>query len=727
MGCLCLPNFGRLITRVISATASASQHPVRLMERFRRKGAAMDAATGSLHMSLSDVASLAQVQRPVVSMWRRRSSGGPLPFPAAAATANGVELFDAGEVTAWLQATGRGNNPEAGNDAAVFARLSAPAAGVSRDSRQTFDGLTSLLALEVITGRALSHSSAAELLDAADEADPDDVFLYSELEALGSALPGLAHFADRLADSAFSAPAAFEKLLAHRFKAGLREQSDTALTDAALKLVATTAMELAATLDRKPLFVDSTPGGSDVMLSIVQQFGESGPVTFLAADHDGDASRFARRRLAVHGADSAPVKVDAKGAFTVNGPAVHVAQYPAPGDPGLNTVGILLGIENILMQMDDSQRAVIIAPARVLTDALQGEAGNLRAGLLRSGRVRAIVRLQPGLLRAKPREPQALWVLGPSFAEVPIADRWTMAADLSTTPLTLDVSQDLISDVVASMGDRGTIRAHSFRFARLVQTRILLAGHGSLVSVPASKSTTAAGGAEAALRIEELVRVLSAGAADPPALPAVQPAAAGGSLQPATIQELMNAGNVKYLKGLRLEQAHLNGKAGSRILGREELLDPHTARPRFISLLDFAAKYPAGRLTEPGDVVFSTSPRPAAMVDAEGGAVVVFPARILRIDQGDPGGLVPAVVVRDINSLPAMDKTWRNWRLRRTPDAQRRPLAGALESLQHEEREARQRLKHLEELATLITDGVAGGSLTLVAPTAHAAPNEGTV
>lgn len=686
----------------------------------------MDTATGSLHMSLSDVASLAQVQRPVVSMWRRRSSGGPLPFPAAAATANGVELFDADEVTAWLQATGRGNNPEATNDAAVFARLATPAAGAPRDSRQTFDGLTSLLALKVITGQILSRTSVAELLDSADEADPDDVFLYSELEALGSALPGLANFADRLADSAFSAPAAFEKLLAHRFKAGLREQSDTALTDAALKLVGTTALELAATLDRKPLFVDSTPGGSDVMLSIVQQSGEAGPVTFLAADHDGGASRFARRRLAVHGADSAPVKVDAKGAFTVSGPAVHVAQYPAPGDPALDTTGILLGIENIVLQMDDSQRAVVIAPARVLCDPLQGEAGNLRAGLLRSGRVRAIVRLQPGLLRAKPRESQALWVLGPSFAEVPIADRWTMVADLSTSPLTLDVSQDLISDAVASMGSRATIRAHSFRFARLVQTRVLLAARGALVSVLPARSTTAARGIETALRIEELVRVLCAGAAEPPALPAVQPAAGGGPLPPATVQELMKTGNLRYVKGVRLEEADLNGRAGSRILGREDLMDPHGSQSRFITLLDFAAKYPAGRLTEPGDVVFCTSPRPAAMVDAEGGAVVVFPARILRIDDGDPGGLVPGVVGRDINSLNPADKTWRNWRLRRTAEAQRQPLINTLEALQHEQAQARERLKHLEELATLITDGVAGGSLTLTDPISTAGPEEGT-
>ena len=685
----------------------------------------METATSSLRMSLADVAALAQVQRPVVSTWRKRSGGGPLPFPAAKGHRNGVELFDAYEVTAWLQATGRGNNPEARNDVAVFARLAAPDSEAARDSRQTFDGLTALLALKVITGQVLGQSSAPELLDAADEADPDDVFLYAELEALGSALPGIASFADRLTDSAFSAPAAFERLLAHRFKDGLREQSDTALTDAALELVGAAAVELATALEGNPVFVDSTPGGSDLMLSIVQQHGESGPVTFLAADHDGGASRLARRRLAVHGTDSGPVKVDAGGAFAVSGPAVHVAQYPTPGAPALDTTGILSGIENIVLQMDDSQRAVVIAPARVLCDALTGAPGNLRSDLLRSGRVRAIVRLQPGLLRAKPREPQALWVLGPSFADVPIADRWTMVADLSTTPLTLDVSQDLISDVVASMADRATIRAHSFRFARLVQTRILLAGQGSLVTAAAAKYSTAAAGAETALRIEELVSLLSSAGAGR-RLPAVQAAAPVGALLPATVQELMNAGNLKYVKGVRMEAADTNRQAGSRVLGREELMDPHGSQPRFISLLDFAAGYPAGRLTEPGDVVFCTSPRPAAIVDAAGGAVVVFPARILRVDDGDPGGLVPDVVAADINAQPAADKSWRNWHLRRTPDMLRRPLAAALARLQHEQAEARQRLKHLEELATLITDGVAGGSLTLTDPMTHAGPEEGT-
>ncbi|BAS18310.1 hypothetical protein AHiyo8_pI66140 (plasmid) [Arthrobacter sp. Hiyo8] len=79
----------------------------------------------ALRMTLSDVAALAQVQRPVVSMWRKRSAGSIHPFPQPAALDGGLELFDADHIAAWLTVTGRGNNPEAANDVAAFARMPA--------------------------------------------------------------------------------------------------------------------------------------------------------------------------------------------------------------------------------------------------------------------------------------------------------------------------------------------------------------------------------------------------------------------------------------------------------------------------------------------------------------------------------------------------------------------------------------------------------------------------
>lgn len=681
----------------------------------------------ALRMSLSDVAALAQVQRPVVSMWRKRSAESVHPFPEPAALEGGRELFDADEVARWLAATGRGNNREAVSDAAAFARVPGAAAGSAQGT--TLDALTALLTLKAMTGSALGTLSTAELLDLADECDPDDQFLYSELEAKGASLASTASFADRLVDSAYNAPAAFEQLLTARFPTGLREHSETALTESAVGLIAAAAVELAATLGGNAVFADATRGGSDLLMGVAHAAGEGVPLTFLAPDDDDAAGRLVRRRLRVHGVEAGMIRVDPGGEFAVHGPVVHVAQYPSPGQPGMDASQILSAVEHLVLQMDDQQRAVVIAPARVLCDLpLDASPAGLRAGLLRIGRVRAIVRLPQGLLLSKPREAQALWVLGPSFAEVPIAERWTMAADLSTHDLTEDVKQDLVSDIVASMGNGATVRAHSFRFARLVQTRLLLASRKSLVAAPPHRSARIQGGAEAALRVEELVRLLQTSDSQHTAAVKVLPADPDGKAQSAPVQDLIAAGTLKYIKGNRLEDADLAAREGIRILGPTDLLDPHGAPARHIGLLDLAAKYPASRLTQPGDVVFCTSPRPTAMVDTQGGAAVVFPARVLRIDTGDPGGLLADVVAADINKLPSADKTWRQWRLRRTPDAQRKKLGGTLARLQHEQQQARERLGLLEELVTLITDGVAGGSLTLTDPSAKLAEpqTEGT-
>lgn len=673
----------------------------------------------TLRMTLSDVAALAQVQRPVVSMWRKRSAASAHPFPAPAALDGGRELFDPDQVGAWLEATGRGNNTEARYDAAAFA---APAL---QGQRETFNALTSLLAVKVLTGRQLSTLGPDQLLDIADECDPDDRLLYSELEALRDELPALAGYADRLTDSAYSAPAAFEGLLADRFRTGLREHADTALTAPALSLVAGAATALATTLDGRPVFVDPTAGGGDLLVAILQAHTDAIHVPVLTTDDDGAAARLLRRRLAVHGADSGLASKGEEG-LAISGPAVHVAQYPSPGNPSPTAEEILAGIEDIVLQMDDAQRAVIIAPAGVLTDPLTGAAGNLRGDLLRSGRVRAIVQLPPGLLKTKPRQLQALWILGPSFAEVPIVDRWTMVADLGTRRLTQDVSQDLVSDVVASMGNRWTLRAHSFRFARLIPTRTLLAGKGCLVAAAAPTATRLRAGADAALRIDELLVAGQAGAAG--AGLEVQIVTAPAATVPIKIQDLIRVGNLRYIQGNRIPDAAATEPEGTRLLGPADLLNPHAAPQRFIDLLEFAASNPAGRLTEPGDVVFCTSPRPAALVDHDGGSAVVFPARVLRMDAGDPGGLLADVVAADINALPAADKSWRQWRLRRVPDAQRMKLADSLARLQHGQALARERLKDLEELATLITDGVAGGSLTLTDPSTKLAEpqTEGT-
>ena len=227
----------------------------------------------------------------------------------------------------------------------------------------------------------------------------------------------------------------------------------------------------------------------------------------------------------------------------------------------------------------------------------------------------------------------------------------------------------------------------------------------------APSGTRVRASAETALRIDDLLRCGHLGSTEAGLM--VEPAEAPGASSITKVEELLRRGNLRYIKGNRSPEATATKPEGIRLLGPADLLNPHAAPQRFIDLLEFAAGNPSGRLTQPGDVVFCTSPRPAARVDTQGGSAVVFPARVLRIDAGDPGGLLPDVVAADINALPAADKSWRQWRLRRVPEAQRTRLAESLARLQHGQELARERLKRLEELATLITDGVAGGSLTL--------------
>ena len=144
-----------------------------------------------LRLGLSDVAQLAHVQRPVVSMWRTRSAGSDSPFPAPIDTARGQEWFDGASVVEWLIATGRGNNPSARDDLAAHASL---VGGSPQGDQVVFDGITALLCLSVITGRALGSMSRADLIDLADEVDPDDEVLFGEIDSLAARLVPLAHY-----------------------------------------------------------------------------------------------------------------------------------------------------------------------------------------------------------------------------------------------------------------------------------------------------------------------------------------------------------------------------------------------------------------------------------------------------------------------------------------------------------------------------------------------------
>ncbi len=689
----------------------------------------MTTVESALLMTMSDIAALARVQRPVVSVWRTRAAHTDTPFPAPVVRERGQEFFDAGQVGSWLAETQRGNNPDAVADAAAHA---APPRREPAE-RDAFPAVTALLTLRSLTGGPLSALSPDGLLDAADEHDPDDDMLYREVESAGNARESLARYVDDLVEAAYTEAAAFERLMSERFRADRRDLGDTALSSLALDLMSRTATAFAGTQPGDPVVVDVTGSVGDVFIAIEENENAARDLTVITASGDGETARLARRRLAVHRIPRTTVDVQNDGAFTVTGNAVHVAQFPPASDAAMSTVGILSAIDQIVLQMDPAQLAVVMAPSAVLSDAnLDRDADQVRSALLRSGRVRAIVRLPVGLRPRKPRQAQTIWVLGDAYARVELAERWTMVADLSTIRLDQGAIDDLVSDLVAALGDLATVRAHAFRFARLVLTRTLLASRDSLVAgARAAARPSTRRGAALAVRIDSLLGTLSSesGAAGLDRL-TVEPAIPAGKATTSSVEHLISAGHLRYLPGNRLDRDDIGDgtadAAGIRIIGPAEVLGENPLGHRRIDRLRFVGEYPAGRLTEPGDVVFCTTPRPAAIVDREGTSVVSYPARILRINPNDPNGLLPEVLAVDIAALSPTHKQWRSWPLRQVGHRQRAALSDALASIRLQQERARERLARLDELTSLLITGATAGSMMLTRTSALPAPPEGT-
>jgi hypothetical protein len=674
------------------------------------------AALPSMLISLADVARLAQVQRPAVSMWRSRSAASDSPFPELIERAGAQERFDAEQVVSWLELTGKGNNPDVRADVAAFASL----AGVSSlEDAALFAGLTALLALKAVSGEQLGGRDAGALLDLADDVDPDDSFLLREVAALGEDRSALALHVDGLSDAAFSPAGAFERLMSDRFRRHLPGHAVVALRDEATALVAHVARALAVDADIAPgLFVDPTCGGSDLLVTTVGLFDDESAPSVMTTAEDAPVCRLAQRRLRVHDIHREDLHVDDEGAFELSVPAVLVAHLPAPGSPSMSVEAMLSAIDNIAIQMDDDQRAVVIAPAAVLSDRLLDPAcEQLRDSVLRLGRVRAVVRLPKGLVTARPRQQLAMWVLGPSYADVPADERWMMLADLANVPLAADVIDDLVTDLVASMGDEAMVRAHAFRFTRLVKTRILLATRGNLVEVASRVERAHSGSAaELAVRIAILKGQLRDGRDVGQFEFDIAPDPDVDNLTMAdhiTVGRALAAGSLQVIAGNRLDPADLHGGSGARVIGPAELAGSSPLGERQVDRLRFGASYDAGRYTEAGDVVFCTSPRVAAMVDEHGGSVVVSPARVLRVDRHQAQGLLPRVLAADINSVVPQAKQWRLWRLRRAPAEQWALLRETLEAIDAERVAALDRVSQLDELAALVTAGVTDTTLTI--------------
>ncbi|WP_182345766.1 hypothetical protein [Tomitella gaofuii] len=688
-----------------------------------------------LLLSRADIADLARVRRPVVSQWAARHRNGATPFPAPAVE-EPTALFRGVDVVEWILARGLGNNPSLLEDLAAHA---VPAMSAGADEDAVFAGVTALLYVRAALGHGVAGMDAEDLLDEAEELDPDDDLCFSELDGLGADLPALADYADAVVEAAYGAKPAFEAVLARRRRRG-GSQDPSALSPEGIAVCSRVLAALhahcgsAGGAGDAPVVVDAVPGASDVLAAVIDDMQEADGLRVLvpAGGPGGTASsRLTQRRLGVHGwsrySPLAETEADgADGQLTVDGPAVYFAQLPAAAIAGDDAEAILDAVDAMVVQMGERQWGLVIAPASALIDPLDRSADAIRSGMLRMDVVRAAIRLPAGLLPASAPTRMAMWVLGPADRDVPPADRWTVTADLSARTLDDAVSSVLVADLIAALGARDAVRAHAFGLGAVRRTSSLLAS-GTLFPALSSGERPAPG-AELAARViaaTDSINTIAGTVTNDLAVPVERVGA--GSARPA---DLLRAGDlhdrrlIRRVAGNRIDESHVADTAGPpdpavprehgliRVLGGDR--GSYRTANRGIDRLVFATEYPRGRYTEPGDIVVCGD---QVAVDAEGLSVVCAPAWVLRC-AGPPEstGLLPELIAEHLNAqldgnAARPGSEWRSWTVPVLAPEDVAGVAAMLDALAERRRAAERLASELRGLSATLVRGIGGGTL----------------
>lgn len=657
-------------------------------------------STHRLLLSLPEIAELARVKRPVVSMWRSRFARDPHAFPGPVMTTNGQDRFDALQVAEWLAETKHGNNPEVRADLASFATP----ANWSTANQDHVQCLASLIALCAADGRQIS---AGSLPERARAVDPDDEFLAREIEFRDPSIDW-AGFVDRFIDSAYSPVGAWDRLTERMTTPGATGAAGP-LSPAARGWLAQLLLSLG---DPERPSLSDAPGdlsASEIIAAAATRASEHRDVDVHVPP--GDAARHARRLLMVHGLahfmSSRPPQPSTS--------AVHVARLT-----GRDRAREIAELEDLVIEMSDAQLAVVLGPDSLLFGPIVGSAERSRDEMLRSGRIRAIIRLTEGWIPTASRQTLALWVVGPAARGVPIAERFALVGDLAGVDLTEGRMTDLIADILAGLGDAATARRHSFRYLRMVRTSALMVA-GGFAALGTTASTTRKSDTDSA-SLPALIdtALLRLGEAAPQIrVKSVANGASRSEGKPLTIAQAISDREAQVLSGVRLRAEDMSAQEGYPVHGRPELLGEASAVRR-IDRLRLFAEYPQASLTNPGDIVFLSGSTPRAMIDHEGSSVVEYPARVLRLHSDT---FSPEVVAADINAQPTKSP-WRAWILRRVAAGQRTPIATTAAEIAARRSAIQQQLKQLDLLEELVIAGTAAGVIALdPAPTTHYTSN----
>jgi hypothetical protein len=679
-------------------------------------------------MSMPEIAELAGVQRPVVSTWRRRYDT----FPAPVAGDRAQPLFDSDAIAAWLVETGRADRREVEGDLRLYtlARL-----GSELPPRTLIAALTALTCLRHVTGDSVLDDGTsgliARLREFAGDVDPGDHLLLSEVGTLRlSRLPAVV---DDLVEAGWNTRNAFERIMRMCDRLGAGQLSADRLDPALESLIAKLANAGEhADRDGVATIADPNAGPGDLIRTVLATLRDDQPVRVIAGCPDPYLARLTRRRLTVHDLHEGGFEVTTGPAEGLDSANIIVTQLPYRPAEERSAIDALDVINELSLNLAPRATAVIVAPADTV-GALDpaDDGGVLRSKLITSGAVQAIIRLPGGMVRYRPGYEVALWVLNADYSSS-LRGR-VLLADVSDRDLTPAVVDALTTDVLTWRQTGFDPDAHSRTYA--VVTPVAGLANSPRPLTPRYLPTERELYAEIPERVAralELERVLSEARPDRPLLPGslatrIDPAPPAT----ATIGELTRGGRsrtnrLSLRKGTRIAAELIQPFDDATpealsypVLGSAEILGQSVPGSRRIDRVAFEGNYPRAGRSLPGDVVITTVPEPAALVDHDGYAVIEFPARILRITELGAEQFTPRVLAA---LLTRAGRVMRSIRPVQRLEEVRLPLLSAtdllrfdrlLTELEERRRTALTEIAALDEMRRIAATGLADGTLTL--------------
>lgn len=600
-----------------------------------------------MKLSMGDIATLGRVKRPVVTVWRRRYADGPAPFPLP--VSRDPLRFEADEVVSWLSETGRGNSPDPGPElAGISLRESAPKSWTGAAQ------LSAMLTLRHLYGHALVDdlAHADEVLGVVGALDSSAAVLEDLPEA--NELRPMAQAVEAFVDHHLGVADAHRWMAQRWFASAWPELANHELDPALAQLIARAAVAIAEAIGSPGLLDASGNGHSWLPL--------------VPADWEGDCRVVGAGPLARHALRCALLAE--RDATSVQGPdeaavAVDLVFSESSAD-----------VQDQLTPKGHAVR-LVVGPARELCDPLPEAVG--REAALRDGVVRAIFKLPSGLRATSPREHLAIWLLA-ERDEQPFEEQRTFVADLSGMKLD-SMQDDLVGDISAAVLDPLAHGRRNWRVLQPVRTSHLLARPGSLVAAPSRRAGRVGAPEDAVVSLERLANLSGLGGV----------ARFSAHTEPVrkvvSVTEAMRRGWLRALPGVRLGGSGLPNGNMPVWCGSQTGVAVERRVDRFAALA-----VPRAWLTEPGDIILRGAG--LAVVDSDGGALVQYPARAMRVVAGAP--VLPEQIVRAIVA-GAPGSTSDQWEFGVADQSRRAGLSAISGRIRQRRAELLAELQHLQD------------------------------